>query len=362
MEERLQPDNVRWAAVAWAPYSRRSEMFARELGGPLHCVHYLRFQFPLHAPIKYILQSIRTLWVLLRDRPDAVHVQNPPFICGLIVDVYCRLTGARFVTEHHSAAFGRAWAWAKPIQRYLSRRAVTNIVTSDHWAQVMSSWGAEALVMHDPFLDLPEGEAYPLKEGFNLAFIGTFASDEPIEEVLGSAALVPDVNFYITGDLRKATERLRSGAPPNVTFTGFLDLNGDYLGLLRGADAVMVLTTRDNTLQLAGCEAIAVGKPLVTSDWSYLRDLFAGGTVFVRPSAKSIAAGVEEIRVRRLELQEELDAFRAERRLEWNRRLAQLQEMVAAATARTSGAGRTRRGGQSKRHPVGTPTTERTSR
>ena len=42
--------DTKWAAVAWAPYSRRSEMFARELGGKLHCIHYLRFQYPLHAP------------------------------------------------------------------------------------------------------------------------------------------------------------------------------------------------------------------------------------------------------------------------------------------------------------------------
>ncbi len=88
-----------WVAIAWAPYSRRSEMFARELGGELHCVHYLRFQSPPYAPFKYVLQAVRTLWILFRDRPRAVHVQNPPFVCGLVVHLYCRLSGAGFVTE-----------------------------------------------------------------------------------------------------------------------------------------------------------------------------------------------------------------------------------------------------------------------
>lgn len=335
MHERLPGGRNDWVAIAWAPYSRRSEMFARELGGRLHCVHYLRFQFPLHAPFKYILQALRTLQILFRERPGAVHVQNPPFVCGLVVLLYCRVAGASFVTEHHSAAFDRAWDWARPIQRFIARRAATNIVTSEHWADVMNSWGAPALVMHDPFLDLPEGQPYPLDDGFNIAFVGTFAADEPVEEVVKAASLVPDVNFYITGDVRKAPPALHLRAPSNVRFTGFLDMNRDYLGLIRGADAVMVLTTRDQTLQLAGCEAIAVGTPLITSDWEYLRGLFGRGTVFVSPSAESIADGVRSLREKHEELVEEIGVFRRERQREWAERLARLRAVVGAADDRS---------------------------
>lgn len=317
-----------WVAVAWAPYSRRSEMFARELNGKLHCIHYLTFQSPLQAPFKYVLQSIRTLQVLFRERPEAVHVQNPPFVCGLVVDLYCRLSGARFVIEHHSAAFDPAWAWARPLQQYIARRAVINIVTSEHWAEVMHKWAAPSLVMHDPFLDLPEGVPYPLPEGFNVAFLGTFADDEPIEEVVQAAGNVPDVNLYVTGDLRKAPPGLVDGAPENVTFTGFLDMNREYLGLLRGADAVMVLTTRDNTLQLAGCEAIAVGKPLITSAWDYLRDLFPEGAVFVQPTVQSITEGVREMRNSHAELAASIEPFRRARQREWKKRLTRLKALV----------------------------------
>lgn len=327
-----------WVAVAWAPYSRRSEMFARELEGKLHCIHYLTFQSPLHAPVKYVLQAIRTLQILFKERPDAVHVQNPPFVCGLVVHVYCMMTGARFVTEHHSAAFDPAWDWARPLQRFVARRAVTNIVTSDHWAGIMHGWGARALVMHDPFLELPEGAPYPLAEGFNVVFVGTFADDEPIEEVVQAAARNPDVNLYITGNLRNAPPGLVDAAPDNVVFTGFLDMNREYLGLLRAADAVMVLTTRDNTLQLAGCEAIAVGKPLITSDWAYLRDLFEEGAVFVDPSAESIAAGVREVRARHAELAESIGPFRGARHREWEERLTRLKNLVSEALSDTADA------------------------
>lgn len=303
-------------------------MFARELRGTLHCVHYLKFQSPRHAPFKYVMQAVRTLQILFRDRPRAIHVQNPPFVCSLVVHAYCLLTGARYVIEHHSAAFGSAWDWALPMQRFIARHARANIVTNEHWADLVRSWGAPALVMYDPFRDLPQGEPYPLDPGFNVAFISTFAADEPVEAVLRAASMLPDVRFYVTGDRAKAP-RVTAGAPPNVTFTGFLDPNREYLGLLRGVDAVIVLTTRDYTLQLGGCEAISVGKPLITSDWPYLRELFDGVAVYVDDTAEGIRDGVNEARERLDSISREIPSFREARQQEWGVRLKVLKEMVS---------------------------------
>ena len=163
--------NISWIFIAWAPYSRRSEVFAKTIGGKLYCIHYLRFQSPFYAPVKYVLQAIHTLHILFLERPQAIHVQNPPFICGLVVYFYCCLTKAKFVLDHHSAAFGHAWDWALFIQKFLAQRGVTNIVTNQHWADVIHSWNANALIMGDPFLDLPQGEAFPVEPKFNVAFV-----------------------------------------------------------------------------------------------------------------------------------------------------------------------------------------------
>jgi glycosyltransferase involved in cell wall biosynthesis len=318
----------RWAAVAWAPYSRRSEMFARELGGPLHCIHYLKFRRPPYAPVKYPLQAIKTLRVLFAERPRAVHVQNPPFVCGLVVALYCRIAGARFVVEYHTAAFAPAWRFALPAQKFVARKAAANIVTDEHWAQLVRSWGGRAIVMYDAFLDLPRGEPYLVTGERTVAFLGTFAPDEPLEEFLDAASLLPDVNFYVTGDMAKADSALLKRAPANVTFTGFLDPNGAYLGLLRAVDAAVVLTTRDHTLQLAGCEAIAVGKPLVTSDYEYLRVLFDQGAVFARPEVWSIRDAIVAMFDRHDELAAEALELRDQRRSEWKTRMWELEELV----------------------------------
>jgi glycosyltransferase involved in cell wall biosynthesis len=316
-----------WACIAWAPYSRRSEMFARALGGNLHCIHYLHFQTPVYAPIKYVLQGIRTLYLLFRERPKAVHVQNPPFVCGLVVYIYCHLSGAYFVFDHHSAAFAHQWRWALPLQKRLACRAVTNIVTNRHWAKVVQGWGAHTLVMSDPFLPLPEGEPYSIKSGFNVAFVSTFAPDEPLDAVLDAAAQLPEVHFYITGDVKRKPESFFDNLPDNVVCTGFLP-DAQYIGLLRAIDAIMALTTRDYTLQLGGCEAVSLGKPLITSNWPYLQEVFAKGAIYVDNSAKGIREGILAMQQNHESLEKEIVAFRQESRREWNSQFVKLEQII----------------------------------
>jgi len=317
-----------WVMISWAPYSRMSQTFASELNGKLHCIHYLRFQSPIHAPLKYIMMAIRTMIVLFQERPDAIHVQNPPFVAGLVVQFYCWLRGAKYVLHYHSAAFGKAWDWALPFQKYIARKAVTNIVTNSHWAEIVQSWGGHTLVMTDPFLDLPIGEDFQVSDKFNVAFVSTFASDEPLEEVLSAAEQLPDVNFYITGNKAKKPKSFFENRPANVTFTGFLDPNQQYPGLLRAVDAVMVLTTRNHTLQLGGCEAAAVGKPLITSDWPYLREVFPKGTEYVASTPESIVAGVRSMEKNHSRYANEIVQLRIESQQEWTEKLNELNLLM----------------------------------
>lgn len=324
----MLPTNARQLFIVWAPYGRRSELLARELRAALYFVHYLTYQKPLYAPPKYVLQSIRTLQILFKERPAVTFVQSPPFVCGLVVYLYCRLSGARLVLDHHSASFGRRWAWARPVQQWLARRAITNIVTNQHWAQIIRGWSAHAFVLPDPFVDLPPGESVALAPGFCIACVNTFAADEPLDAVLEAAARASDVHFYITGNKRKRPAAFFAAAPPNVTFTDFLP-DSQYLGLLRSVHAVMSLTTRDHTLQSGGCEAVSLGKALITSDWPYLRELFARGTVYVANSAAGIYDGVRQMQARYRDLEQEIVAFREQRRREWEHQFAQLTALIA---------------------------------
>lgn len=320
-----------WSVIAWAPHSRRSEVFAQELGATLHCIHYLKFQAPLYAPLKYVLQAARTLQVLFGERPRAVFVQNPPFVCGLIVSLYRRIIGAQFVLDHHSAAFASIWDWALPIQKRLARQAAVNIVTNQHWADIVHSWEAQALIMGDPFVELPAGEAFSVVPGLTtIAFVHTFAPDEPLDAVLAAVSRLPEVHLYVTGDTRRRPASFFENQPPNVTFTGFLP-DPQYIGLLRAVDAIMVLTTRDHTLQLGGCEAVSVGKPLIVSDWPFLRQFFSRGAIYVPNSADGIYQGICEMQRRKPDLQRGIVELRTDNRHEWQVKLSRLKTLVDEA-------------------------------
>jgi glycosyltransferase involved in cell wall biosynthesis len=248
-------------------------------------------------------------------------------VCSLVVYLYCRFLGAGFVIDHHSASFSRVWDWALPIQKKLARRAMINIVTNQYWEKIIRSWNANALIMGDAILDLPNGTPYPVSDKFNIVFISTFSPDEPIEEVLEAVDKTPDVHVYITGDSRNLDRGVLANKPGNVTFTGFLPEN-KYLGLLRSVDAIMVLTTRDHTLQLGGCEAVSVGQPLITSDWRFLQEFFHLGTIHVSNTSSSIRKGIVSIQNEKQKLKNEMKCLRVSGRQEWECQLSELRTLA----------------------------------
>lgn len=315
--------------VAWAPYSRRSEVLAQELGATLRCIHYLKFQTPLYAAPKYILQAVKTWQVLFEERPEVVFVQNPPFVCGWVVSLYCRISGARFVFDHHTDAFSSRWNWGLSVQKRLARRAAVNIVTNQHWAAVVESWRARALILGGLLTELPAGESYPVAPGFNIAFVQTFSADEPLEAVLEAVSRLPDVHLYVTGDTHRKPRQFFESLPPQVTFTGFLP-DPQYFGLLRAVDAVMVLTTRDQTLLLGACEGLSVGKPLIVSDWPFLHQSVPKGAVYVANSPEGIYQGIRAMQQRRSDLLQEVLALRQESQQEVQATLAQLRTLLGA--------------------------------
>jgi glycosyltransferase involved in cell wall biosynthesis len=248
-------------------------------------------------------------------------------VCSLVVYLYCRFLGAGFVIDHHSASFSRVWDWALPIQKKLARRAMINIVTNQYWEKIIRSWNANALIMGDAILDLPNGTPYPVSDKFNIVFISTFSPDEPIEEVLEAVDKTPDVHVYITGDSRNLDRGVLANKPGNVTFTGFLPEN-KYIGLLRSVDAIMVLTTRDHTLQTGGCEAVSVGQPLITSDWRFLREFFHLGTIHVSNTSSSIRKGIVSIQNEKQKLKNEMKCLRVSGRQEWECQLSELRTLA----------------------------------
>lgn len=320
--------------LAWAPpsHSGRSQLLSAKLGIELISVHYLkmRSRFPL---LKYTLQTFKTWWELARRRPHVVFIQDPPIVAALAVWLYGLLTGARMIIDSHTDALLAAWwRWSLPLHRFLSRRAICTIVTNDYLRDMVESWGAPALILADVPTEFRYRE-YPLDTPFNIVMVSSFSYDEPRRRVFEVARRLPDVHFYITGNLKLARPDELESAPPNVHFTGFLPFE-DYYGLLAAADAVLVLTTEDHTLQWGACEAVSLNKPVITSDWPFLKSYFYKGTIHVDNSVEGIYQGVLQMQQEHDRLEREVRELHLERQHEWEQKRAELMSLIQRALER----------------------------
>lgn len=290
--------------LAWARAQGRTSGLAEALQLEAHFVAD-RIEAPGSAPLRWALSAWRT-WRLLRARrPSAVLLTLPPYPAVLVCLLFRRLHRTRLVLDLHSGVFQEPrWRWALRPTLAAARAADGCLVTNDELAEELRRAGVgHVLVVDDPPLppaaDLPRG-------GGGVVVPSGGSTDEPLEEVARAAALL-DVPVTLTG----------SGAPlPGVRRTGWLD-DEAYLRAVAGADVVMCLTTREQTMQRGGYEALALGRPLVTSDTRVLREWFEGAAVHVAPRADAIAAGVREALARGPELERAMAALRERRRSAW---------------------------------------------
>jgi len=119
--------------------------------------------------------------------------------------------------------------------------------------------------------------------------ISSWAADEPMEELIAAGGLLPNsVGMSITGR-PKLSEEARRNLPANVTLTHYLSEEA-YVALLRDADVILDLTTRENCLVCGAYEALALARPLVVSDTAALRELLGNGALYTRNSRGAIAA------------------------------------------------------------------------
>jgi len=315
--------------LAWAPTSHisRSALLAKELGIEFRGVHYLQLK-PYYAPIRYVLQTFKTLRVLRQDHPDVIFVQNPPIFAALVVYLYCLLSGGKYLIDSHTdALLASWWRWSLPIHRFLSRRAAATIVTNDHLGNMVESWRATAFILDDIPTTFKRGDSFPLDGEFNIVMVSSYSYDEPLAEVVEAASHLPTVHFYITGKPTRAGRTILRSAPSNVHATGLLPFE-DYYSLLADVQAVMVLTTEDHTLQWGACEAISVGTPVITSDWPILRQYFHKGTIHVDNTAKGIQEGILRMRAEHERLVREVVELQRERLQEWERKKAELMALI----------------------------------
>jgi glycosyltransferase involved in cell wall biosynthesis len=156
--------------------------------------------------------------------------------------------------------------------------------------------------------------------------VATYSKDEPLEILPAAAAMLPDVRFAVTGAPRGS----REDWPANLTATGFLS-DDEYWRQLRRSAAIVVLTTRPSTLLSGGYEAMAVGRPLVISDHTVLRDYFADAALYTTAAPAPLADAVSRALSHADWLSARISVLRGVRADDWRRSAARLRALLGRA-------------------------------
>ncbi len=329
----MMTNNNHTMFIAWSENLDQAAMFAKQFDAQM--VHI--YAMPVKSnprvllPLRYLIEWIKAWAVLFREQPRFIHVTNPPVLAPLNVWIYCKLTGARFMMDTHSPAlYSKDWGWTLPLQRFLSRQAVVNVVDQVRFKKMFESWGARAIILAKaPGIPIHlDGEPRPEPSGsFDVMVVNTFNIDEPLAPILDAARVLPDVRFFITGDTQLGDPAVLAAAPKNVVFTGYLKKDA-YWKQMHAARAVMVLTTYEYSLLGGAQDSMVLGKPAILSRQPSLTDYFTKGAVFVENTAEGIAQGVTSAMQAEQLLARDMRELAQEKRALWQGNFRVLQELV----------------------------------
>jgi hypothetical protein len=322
--------------LAWMPHSQRAESLGHSLGGEVMLLARPGFRRPASAPFMYPVLVLRSIGILLATRPPWVIVVVPPVVAPLVIVPLCRLLGIRVAVDVHSGALlDRRWRWSVPLLRLSVHFAGLAIVTLPSLVRRLSDKGVEILVVPDPLPEIGSGGHVSQSPGKPPLIVGIcgWGDDEPIKALV-DAVSGKACELRLTGRPRR-----RLKLPPNVRLTGFLD-RVEYVRLLESADVIVVLTTRENTLLSGVWEALALGRPIVTSRTRAIEDTFQGQLTTVAPDPESIWQGIHHVIRSGPEAARAAVAVAQEFRIRSASAIAQLQ---AALTSSSAGDGRDQR-------------------
>ncbi len=282
--------------VTWSAQCTRSEQQAKHLGASLLKITPLKkTRTRLNALLRYPLSFSQTLWELQKLSPEVIFAENQPPPLLLAVLIHHLFHKTPFVLDSHTGPFNDPrWKWAFPYYRWMTQKAALNLNTNRYHQGLIEDWGGKTAKISDIPVD---HEFDIIKEDYSrptIAVVMSYSFDEPVEEVFTAARQLPEVHFRVTGNPKKLSPHLINNLPANIELTGFLS-HQDYWSLLASANAVMVLTKEDHTMQKGAYEALSLAQPIITSDWEPLRDSFGPAAAFVDNSPESIKAAVVKI-------------------------------------------------------------------
>jgi len=273
--------------IAWESH-RRSHGISDGLGVKLYTIVSNKPRI-----FRYLESVLKTVKILLLEKPEVVFAQNPSIVLALLVIVLKPFFFKKVVIDSHNSGiypFNNKYRLLNYASLHIQKHANLTIVTNRWLKKVVESNNGRASVLFDRLPAMAKVNNAQNLKGWNFVLISSYAKDEPFGEVFKSAKFLPgDFKIFVTGNYRGKVNP--KDVPHNVKLTGYLS-EAEYWTLINRCQIVMDLTCQDNCLVCGAYEGIAAGKPLIISDTVASRELFRIGCIYVKSTAVSIAKGI----------------------------------------------------------------------
>lgn len=272
---------------------------------------------------KYIYGIIKTLNILFKEKPKLVFCQNPSIVLSFVLVLIRHLFQIKLCVDAHNAGLFPTEARSSllmRLSRFIQRRADLVFVTNQALREHVEENGGNAFVLQDKIPCIPlRKRTKKLAGKVSFLFICSYADDEPFEMVFDAAASLPhDICIYVTGNYKRKQIN-PSDLPANVILTGFIPMS-EFEELLCSVDATIDLTSRENCLVCGAYESVAVGKPMVLSDTSALREYFSAGAVYTQHSVDSICSAILDVADNLEEATKQVTRLRNTLDADWDKR------------------------------------------
>lgn len=290
--DRLRNPSTPGLALAWAPFQARTRGLAEALGAePVFVTSRLRHH-PALLPLRYVACARRTWSLFRRRRPEFVLVITPPVLLPLLAWSWCRWTGTALVVDCHTGTFhAPKWAWARPLLKRIFADCRAVLVHTEEAEEIVRSWNLPVMLVPDDVPDRAEAEVRTAGSRPTVLVAGSLDENEPVAEAIEAARALSECELRFTGDWRAVAAGVRSAAPANVVFTGYLPYRR-FLGEMLAADVVAVFSTDPHIMNRAAFEAAGLARPLVLSDLRGLRRRFGDGALYTVNEPGAMAASI----------------------------------------------------------------------
>lgn len=303
--------------ISWVAFTSRSYSIAKKLN--YKPVFYKRYSFNLKLMsifYTYFINSIKTIRVILNYKPKSIIVMNPPLLLLFLGLILSKLYNFEVITDNHSAAFDKnIWKLFFPLQVKLFRRCCLNIVTNGNHKLILDRKGCNTLVLTD--ISLPKEIVSRIQEIRRINrsknfyfFVQNDCYDEPMACVLKAFKIRIDLELLISGHISSYIKQ--EELPPNINFTGYLSQK-EFYRTLKSSKCVITLTTREDTFQRAGSEALSFEKPVITSDTKLLREYFQNTAEYCKNDTRSLLKAINNIELNKDIIKRKIKSFNVER-------------------------------------------------